>query len=195
MNLNGTLNVMAISILTAGQINAAMLAGSKPKDWPANPANHQISINRKAAEDKGKRMIEIAENTKPDTGVWWMQKEGKPVLTCGVKTPYAITKDALDYYDTLIKGFQKKVWHGYSEPKSSLVYTATATHEDDFVLNGKAFKNVYVVNMELKVTLAHVTEKSGGTFIIKKRTVVLNSEGVPQEISGDEDKTFPVWMN
>ena len=87
-------------------VNAAMEAGAEPKEWPANPKRHTISVTRQAADAAGNRMIAAAENVKPASGQWWVVKNGEPVLTLGLKTPHAITKGAIDYYTAKIKEYQ-----------------------------------------------------------------------------------------
>ena len=74
---------------------AAVEAGSMPKEWPANPAKHQVVIRREAADAKQTAMIAAAEAAQPSNEalcqaagdaavpagdkVWWyMEKLGIP---------------------------------------------------------------------------------------------------------------------
>ncbi len=111
-------------LMASMQVQGARVAGGdKPKDWPANPDRHVIKIERKAADDIGKKMIEAAEVAKSGTGVWWMTKDGSDVMVSGMKMPYALTLEALDYYSGRVRNYQKQAWPGrYSEPQSSLTY-------------------------------------------------------------------------
>jgi len=192
MNKVSAAAILAVAAVAA-ETFGAMLVGTEPKEWPANPQKHTISITREASDDIGKKMIEAAEKARPESGQWWVVKDGEPVLTCGLKTPHAITKGALDYYTEKIKEFQGRAWKQYMEPSSSLVYKASVSHAQEFSLNGQTYNDVYVVHMALTVNVAMISDVSGTTFM-KKRTVVVDKSGVPQSIAGDADETFPVWM-
>lgn len=170
------------------------VAGDGPKDWPANPAKHVITITRDAEHETGKKMIAAAEAAPSDTGVWWMTEDGKPVFTHGLKTPYAITNEALDYYTALIKEYQTKTWKGYSEPRSSLEYKSLVERHDTFTLKGKDYKNVFVVKMTLKFSIAFVSG-DGGADWSKTRTVVLDEKAQVLAVDGDANERFPEWMH
>jgi hypothetical protein len=187
-----TLIAVVFAMLSAMQADCAMLPGSEPKDWPANPDKHVISITRETANETEAKMITAAEKTKPETGVWWITKDGEPVLTCRLKTPHAITKDALDYYSGKIMEYRNTAFRSYSEPSSRLNYKATVARHDKYTLNGKEYQNVYVVKMEMQFSIAFVYGTEGTDFS-KTRTVVLNADGVSQAIDGDMDEVFPLW--
>ena len=170
------------------------LPGSAPKEWPPNPAKHAITIAHNAEDETGKKMIAAAEAAPSDTGVWWMTEDGKPVFTHGLKTPYAITNDALDYYTGLIKEYQKKTWKGYSEPRSSLEYKPVVARHETFTLKGKEFRKVFVVKMTLKFSIAYVSG-DGGADWSKTRTVVLDEKAQVLAVDGDANERFPEWMH
>ncbi len=192
MKQHGFIVAGALFLSVCG-LYGAMEAGSQPRDWPANPKRHTISITRDASDELGRKMIEVAETARPESGQWWTVSDGQPVMKCGLKTPHAVTKGALEYYTSKIREFQKKTWRQYSEPSSSLVYKATAERKPEFALNGITFKDVFIVNMSLHVSVALVVDMGGTTFR-KSRTVVIDRNGVPQAIAGDADETFPMWM-
>ena len=170
------------------------VAGDGPKEWPANPAKHVITIARVAEDETGKKMIAAAEAAPSDTGVWWMTEDGNPVFTHGLKTPYAITNEALDYYTGLIKEYQKKTWKAYSEPRSSLEYKPVVARHETFTLKGKDYKNVIMVKMTLKFSVAYVSG-DGGMDFLKTRTVVLDEKAQVLAIDGDANERFPEWMH
>ena len=185
---------VVLCVILAARAFGAMVAGSEPKDWPANPERHTISVTREADDEEGRKMIAAAEAALPETGTWWVEKDGQPVLTLGLKTLCAITKGALEYYEAKIREYQKKDWRWYTEPSSSLVYKAAVKHEEKYSVNGTDFADVYVVKMDLTLSFSHVEDPSAGVTMHKTRTVVLDRNSVPQVIDGDGDETFPVWM-
>jgi hypothetical protein len=103
----------------SGPVTAAILPDSKPKEWPADPAKHQVTIHREATDDKQSAMIAAAEAAQPskevlrkaaDAGdgngalgldppkepplpagnkVWWYKEQ------LGIRIPCAITADAV----------------------------------------------------------------------------------------------------
>ena len=113
----------------------------------------------------------------------------------GLKTPYALTADALKYYTEQIEGYQKKAWkERVHEPSSKLDYTATVTHHETFALDGKNYKNVHVVTMKMTFQTSLTVEAFGGTDFSKKRTVVLDAAGKVLAVSGDKAEEFAMWM-
>lgn len=45
--------------------NADVLPGAMPKDWPANPAKHIVSVHRESADKQQAAMIATAEAALP----------------------------------------------------------------------------------------------------------------------------------
>ena len=210
MQVTSSLTIAALT-LNALILQAAMLPGTKHEDYPANPEKHVITITREAETEIGKKMIEKAETAKPDTGVWWNVKEdnadGKAednadvnaetnaVRVMGLKTPYALTADALKYYADQIKGYQKKAWESrVREPASKLEYSAKVGRHEIFTLDGKEYKDVYVVTMKMVFQTSLTVEAYGGTRFQKQRTVVLDSDGKVLVIAGDKEEPFFMWM-
>ncbi len=185
---------MVCGLIAVMPAQGGRVAGDGPKDWPANPAKHVITITRDAEDETGKKMTAAAEAAPPDTGVWWMTEDGKPVFTHGLKTPYAITNEALDYYTGLLQEYQTKTWKGYSEPRSSLEYKSMVGRHDTFTLKGKDYKNVFVVKMTLKFSIAFVSG-DGGADWSKTRTVVLDEKAQVLAVDGDANERFPEWMH
>ena len=114
-----------------GSVTAAMPPDSKPKEWPADPAKHQVTIRREATDDKQSAMIAAAEAAQPskealrkaaDAGdrndplglaqpkeaplpagdkVWWYKEQ------LGIRIPCAITADAVAYYSDLGRVYKR----------------------------------------------------------------------------------------
>ena len=53
----------------SGSVTAAVMEGSKPKEWPADPTKHVVTIHREAADDKQAAMIAAAEAAQPSKEV------------------------------------------------------------------------------------------------------------------------------
>lgn len=186
-----------LMLLLSMPVHAAMMPGAKPKEWPANPQKHVVSINRVAKDDAGKKAIGIAENLMPaKDDVLAAARMKNPDATCvdrqwwheeslGIKIPYAITSEAITYYSDLVTGFGKQALQRYVEPNSSLSYEATVQQSEAFEIDGKAFKNVTVVKLSLRFSENFTTTQTEGMSFEKQRTVVLDQDGKVLHVSGD----------
>ncbi len=194
------MNVMhsltAVSLIGAAiSLHGAMLPGTEFKDFPANPEKHVVVINREADTETGKKMIQAAESAPPATGKWWQVKDDKEVLVMGLKTPYALTADTLKYYGDQIKRYRESGWkQRVNEPSSALNYTAGVALKDTVTVDGKDFRNVYVVTMKMTFRTSLTDAAFGGTSFQKQRTVVLDAHGKVLAISGDKAEDFAMWM-
>lgn len=187
---------------------AAMLAPENggptgPKDWPADPASHVIVIKREAKDDKQAAVITAAEAAQasqealrkeaapkdadisvppalPKEGnLWWYQEK------LGLRIPYAITGDAITYYSGIVTEYAKKGFKSYAKPSSRFNYQASVQFHEEFKLDGKTFKGVNVVTMELTFSANFTAEATSGMSLEKKRIVVLDAGNKVLHLSGD----------
>ncbi len=196
---------------------AAMLAPEDggptgPKDWPADPASHMVVIKREAKDDKQVAMITAAEAAQasqealrkeaapkdseasdqpalPKEGnLWWYQEK------LGLRIPYAITGDAVTYYSGIVAGYAKKGFKSYAKPSSRLNYQASVQFHGEFKLDGKTFKDVNVVTMELTFSANFTAEATSGMTLEKKRIVVLDAGNKVLHLSGDGPTEAAIMM-
>ncbi|OYV07235.1 MAG: hypothetical protein CFE26_02030 [Verrucomicrobiales bacterium VVV1] len=196
---------------------AAMLAPEDggpagPKDWPADPASHVITIKREAKDDKQVAMITAAEAAQasqealrkesapkepldgnqpalPKEGnLWWYQEQ------LGLRIPYAITGDAVSYYSGIVTEYAKKGFKSYAKPSSRLNYQASVQFHEEFKLDGKTFKGVNVVTMELTFSANFTAEATSGLSLEKKRIVVLDAGNKVLHLSGDGPTEAAIMM-
>lgn len=193
--------LVAGSIAVTGSF-ASMTPDAKPKDWPATPAKHVVTITRDDSSTINKQMIEAAENAQPAihdmetapgvtnaaaaTNTWWYGEQNR------IKMPFALTGDAVDYYEALVKSYQKKAWKTYCEPSSKLVYEATVKHHDSFTQDGETLTDVYVVTLKLAFSADFTEDATIGVHVDKERTVVLDAKGVVKAVKGDEKTVAPM---
>lgn len=183
--------------------HSAMLAGAKPEEWPADPARHVATIQRVAADDHEKKLIAAAEKSlpdaaalakavgndaaaKPQSGPWW----NKEVL--GVRIPFAVTADAVQYYSDLVKNYGQQKLVRYSPPSSEFTYHAKVSKPDTFDLNGKSLENVTVVTMTMKFRQMFAATVAEGFHFEKSRIVVFDKDGKILGTQGDGDVEVPV---
>lgn len=181
---------------------AAVEEGTRPKDWPANPAKHQITVRREAADKKQAAMIAAAEAAQPSNKVllqaagaaglppgdkvWWYKEE------LGIRIPCAITADAIAYYSDLVGKYGKQDLKRYAEPSSRLDYHASVAFHNKFEHQGQTFKDVHVVTLKLTFSQNFVATQSEGMQFQKDRTVILNAEGKVLHITGDGPTEVPI---
>ena len=194
-----TVHVASVLILCLSFLQslatAAVTAGSMPKEWPANPAKHNVVSRREAANAKETAMIAAAEAAQPskealskaagDAGVptgnkvWWYEEK------LGIRIPCAITFDAVAYYSDLVAGYGKRALKRYLEPSSSLDYHAGVKFHTAFKLDGKDFKDVHVVTLKLAFSENFAASTTEGMRFQKERVVVLDAAGKVLHIAGD----------
>lgn len=194
-----------IPVLFTLPAHAALRAGSKPKEWAASPEQHKISIQREAADDQEKKLIAAAEKSLPDaaalakaigkdatgiaqpqTGPWW----NKEVL--GIRIPFAVTADAVDYYNKLVTEYGQQKLVRFTRPSSEFSYHAKVARHAAFELEGKSLQNVTVVTMTLKFRQNFVASVAEAFGFEKSRTVVFDKHGKILGIQGDGDVEVPV---
>lgn len=185
--------MLGLGFMFASPVWSSVVEGSKPRDWPANPAKHVIKIRRDAVNDLQKKMITAAEAAAPDAKAllkavgktplekdqWWHQEQ------LGIRVPFAVTAAAVDYYSKLIEGWQMQAFNRYVEPTSSLDYLAKAEFHQDYEHQGKTFKKVHVVSLKLRFSENFSATTTEGLSFEKERTVILNADGKVLAISGD----------
>lgn len=191
-----------LSLLTA---QAAMLAGSKPREWPADPHRHVATIQREAADDGDNKLIAAAEKSLPDVaalaksigrdgaapklqpGQWW----NKEVL--GIRIPFALTADAVRYYTDLMKDHGQRKLTRYAQPSSGFNYRAGVARHDTYELDGKPLHNVTVVTMSMTFRQNFVASMTEGFSFEKSRSVIFDKDGKLLGVRGDGDVEVPVF--
>jgi hypothetical protein len=184
-------------VISAVPGRAAMLPGSETKEWPANPAKHVVSIKRVSANEAEAKLIAAAEGLQhegispapatpgeprieaPPKNQWWHQEE------LGIKIPFAITGEAVTYYSELVAGYGKTAMKRYSEPNSNFSYEVRVAKLAEFSIEGKVFKDVSVVTMEMKFNENFAATVTEGLGFEKSRTVVFDGAGKVLHVSGD----------
>lgn len=199
-----------------GPITAGIVPDFKPKEWPADPAKHQVTIRREATDDKQSAMIAAAEAAQPskealrkaaDAGdrndplglaqpkesplpagdkVWWYKEQ------LGIRIPCAITADAVAYYSELVGKYGKQALNRYIQPSSSLDYHATVKFHKEFKLDDKTFHDVHVVTLKLTFDQNFAATMTEGMHFEKGRVVILDAEGKVLHISGDGPTEVPI---
>ena len=186
--------------------HGALLAGARPKEWPASPDHHKITIAREAADENEKKLIAAAEKSlpdaaalaksvakddsglaKPQAGAWW----NKEVL--GIRIPYALTADAVQYYSDLVKGYGLQKLVRFSQPTSGFTYQAKVARHAAYEIDGKSVENVTVVTMTMKFHQNFVASVAEGFQFEKSRTVVFDKDGKILQVKGDGDTEVPVF--
>lgn len=206
----------AVLVTLGGSATASIEPGAVPKDWPANPAKHQVVIRREAADKQQAAMIAAAEAAQPSKeklreaaeagdrndplglsqpkgakapvsdNVWWYKEQ------LGIRIPCAITADAVAYYSDLVGKYGKQVLQRYAEPSSRLNYQAGVKFHRAFKLGDKTFSDVHVVTLKLSFDQNFVATSTEGMHFEKNRVVVLDAEGKVLHISGDGPTEVPM---
>jgi hypothetical protein len=189
---------------------AAVLPGSMPKEWPANPAKHQVVIRRDTTDKQKAAMIAAAEAAQPSEKtlreaaeardpnqpkeakapvgdkVWWYKEQ------LGIRIPCAITADAVTYYSDLVGKYGKQVLKRHAEPNSRFEYQAGVKFHQEFKLGDKTFAGVNVVTLKLTFAQNFVATGTEGIHFEKERIVVLDAAGKVLHISGDGPTEVPM---
>jgi len=196
------LHLCVLALALAGPAIAAVTPDSTPKDWPADPKKHQVTIRREAKDDTERRLIATAEAapppaddvrkaageaTLPDTEkLWWYKEE------LGLRIPYAITGDAVAYYTNLVKTYAKQTFNRYVAPSSAVEYQAGVKAHAEFTHDGKSFRDVRVVTLKLTFTQNFCATGTEGMSFTKERVVILDATGKVLHIAGDGPTETPI---
>ena len=103
----------------------------------------------------------------------------------GVLLPYALSGQALEYYEWLIEGYRTRSWKTHIEPHSPMDYSAMVTHHDVFERGGKIFRDAEVVEMKLTFQTDLTQVGTQGIHFKKIRAVVLDGKGAVLAVFGD----------
>jgi len=194
--------VLALWMTGTVAVPGSNVEGAKPREWPANPDRHRVTIRRTAANESEKKMISVAEAAYPaksevvaagkmepppvDDKLWWY----KEVL--GIKIPYAITARTIEYYSGLMEGYRKKALTRYAEPSSRFSYEASISVQETYAQGGKTFSHVYVVKMKLFFEESFVASQSEAVHFNKDREVILDTHGQVLQVTGDGETQVPM---
>ncbi len=168
------------------RLTADVLPGADAKEWAANPNRHVVMIQRTPADRHSLKMINRAENASSDTNTWFKGTR------LGVLLPYALSGQALEYYERLIDGYRNRSWKTHIEPHSLMDYSAVVTHHDVFERDGKTFRDVDVVEMKLTFQADFTQEGTQGIRFKKTRAVVLDGKGSVLAVFGDGLTEAPI---
>lgn len=183
---------------------AAVTPGTTPKEFPANPARHQVVIKREAADAKQSALIAAAEAVLPSqeilrqaagdaavpTGdkVWWYKEE------LGIRIPCAITAEAVAYYSDLVEKYGKQVFKRYNQPSSRLDYHAAVKFHKEFKFDDITYNDVHVVTLNLAFSQNFAATEAAGLHFKKERTVILDAQGKVRHVTGDGPTEVPILM-
>ncbi len=200
----------------SGSVTADILPDSKPKEWPADPTKHQVTIRREATDDNQSAMIAAAESAQPSKEalrkaadapnrndplglaqpkesplpagdkVWWYKEQ------LGIRIPCAITVDAVTYYSELVGRYGKQSLNRYTQPSSSLDYHAGVKFHKEFKLEDKTFNDIHVVTLKLIFSQNFVSTQTEGMQFEKERVVILDAKGKVLHIRGDGPTEVPI---
>lgn len=191
--------IATLFTMCALSTQGAMLPGSEPKDWPADPASHVVKIERVITKADDAKWIAAAENLpvtaaavrtaalKEDPNAvvgekqWWYQE------TLGVKIPFAVTGAAVTYYTDLVTGFGKLAMKRYSKPSSNFAYNASVSQHAEYTIDEKTFQNVTVVTLSMKFSESFAASTTEAMTFSKERVIVFDKDGKALHISGDGD--------
>lgn len=168
------------------QSTADVVPGATAKEWAANPKRHVVTIHRTPADRRSLKTITRAENALSATNTW------SSGTRLGILLPHALNRQALEYYDRLIRGYQKRSWKTHIEPRSLMDYSAVITHQDVFEREGKTFRHVDVVEMEFTFEADFTQEETQGVRFKKTRLVVLDRKGAVLAVFGDGPIEAPI---
>jgi hypothetical protein len=186
-------------------VQAAPLAGARPKEWPASADHHKVTIRRVAADGVEKQLIEAAEKSQPDSSALFesMAKEGgagKPQPgqwwnkeTLGIRIPFAITAETVSYYSGLVGEYGRQKLNRYAQPSSAFTYQAEVSKPATYELDGKSLQNVSVVTMTLSFRQQFVASVAEGFAFEKKREVVFDKDGTIIHVVGDGDVPIAIF--
>jgi hypothetical protein len=137
-----------------------------------------------------------------DENLWWYDSFD------GVRIPYAVTSDAVDYYADLVAQWQvdpSTSWGG-EWTSSNLQYVGVIEYADAVEIGGEQFDDVYVVDMNLSWSAVCGSLSAYGfdkmrTIILslgahgfdKMRTVILSPAGDILRVYGDG--VTPFWVS
>ncbi len=192
-----------VPALLALAAHAAITPDAKQTDYPPDPAKHVVEIRREAANAVQEKMIAAAEAAIPDEEAlrqavdgdkplakdevqWWHEEK------LGIRIPFAVTGDAVAYYQKLVEGYGRQSFKRYMQPTSKLEYHAKATFHADFEHGGRTFKDVHVVTLKLGFSQAFAATATEAMEFEKRRTVILDANGAVQAVDGDGPTEVPV---
>ena len=168
----------------------------------SHKAPHDVSIERKFANEKEEKLLQIAEAVYPlehkvkQNARADLKNGGKRQWWCssfdGVLIPYAITNSAVAYYLDLSDGFRTgkpKIVHPLMR-FTTFGYTAEIARHETYTAGASTFRNVYVVS--LGMAWSQYCNALCGMFFVASRTVVLNEEGKVLLVQNDECASYVV---
>ena len=198
----GLATLLMLGLAPSGPGTASVLPGAKPKDWPANPDHHQVSIHRDGADETERRLIAAAEAAQPprdavqqaagDTKLpesdklWWYTEQ------LGIRIPYAITAEAVTYFEDLVRKYGSQTLNRYLQPSSRLEYHASIQFHREYQHLEKTFQNVRVVTLKLHFQQKFAATPTEAMDIVKERVVIFDSSGTLVLVVGDGPTRVPI---
>ena len=161
--------------------------------------SHKVEIKREFQNADEERLLNVAESLYPNAenlhkncAAHFKNKERKQGddWSCGsfdgVLTPFAVTKDTVNYYLGVSSSFRKnnyKISNGIKMSRSSLSYSAKVAKQEKYSAEDAEFSNVYVVSMELSWN--QYCGSLCAMWVSGKRVVVFDKAGNVIHVSGD----------
>jgi hypothetical protein len=198
------IKLLVLSVLAMLPCEAALLAGSEPKEWPADPSRHVVSVERVFQNESEAALITAAEHFAPNekelaaeaqkqdpaakivAKQWWYQE------SLGVKIPFTLTAEAVLYYSELVHGFGKQKLVRYTSPVSRFSYKASVSKRDSIEHGGVTFTKVSVVTLTMSFSEHFVTTMTEGMDFTKVREVVFDADGKVLFTRGDGATEVPI---
>lgn len=146
------------------------------------PPRHLVA---RMAEQKG---YEFGSDT-VGVPLWWSKGTNER------RIPYAATRAALEYYLKLTQKYRDRE---YREPgtqpmfTSALVYRASIARQEEFALEEKSFRDVYVAHVVMSWTYDNGTFLP---FVASRRIVVFTPAGEILAVDGDGQATEEVSIS
>jgi hypothetical protein len=197
---------LIVFVLAAPTAVVAQITSEKP--FPSskvdrNKKKYSVSIKRAFRNAEEEALLRIAENTHPSEAEvgkkcdkdreypntikpagmrWWCTQFD------GVFMPYAVTRDAVEYYLTVTDEFRQNNFirtHKLRMEETTFSYSAEINIRTKAVILGKVFTDVYEVRMTL--SWGQYCGNLCAMSISGSRTVVLDKRGVILFMTGDGD--------
>jgi hypothetical protein len=197
----GLLGLAMVGRLIPG-LPAAVVPGAEPKKWPPGTTKHTVVVTRKAADEAERRLIAAAEAAQPprtevqkaagetklpEQGPLWWYREA-----LGLRVPYALTAEAVEYFTALVRGYGKELFTRYTQPSSRVDYTASVAAHESFQHGERTFTNVRVVTLTLAFDQNFCATGTEGLAFRKERVVVFDAAGAILAIIGDGPTETPI---
>lgn len=129
----------------------------------------------------------------PDEKYWWYRVQK------GIKVPYSLTTEAIDYFSGLVDSAQREAEPNCMNRRFLVRYTASVSYKEKFVVynygEDTAYNDVYVVMMRLSwdsEAFDDVLHWTTGYHDYRERLVVFDKEGQLLDVYFDGQTLRPI---